>query len=241
MYQVAVSRRMQHRDWTPNLPPNSDKKMQESPPAVLCRINNDYRRNIRQWAAPKSTSDEEVARADGTVLALPGEDARVPEAPEWPEVRCPRLRPQSATLPSSDVEGDPRVLPSTQTPARSQTEDRDDGFMRRHWGSSRWVASTPGRTPALGYGEALDHAMIQWPANTDLYGLDPWDALLGRDIFPDVTLAHLSASNAFTRSSKVGPTSRALGASGALIVDAQEFRRCGENGALGTTPGGQAL
>ena len=34
---------------------------------------------------------------------------------------------------------------------------------------------------------------------------------------------------------------RASGASGALIVDVQEFRVCGENGALVTPQGGDAL
>ena len=75
MHQVAVSRRMGRHDWTLDLPPNSDLKMQEYCRAVLYYMSKNYRRNVRRRAAPQATSNEEVKLADGTALAPRGEDA----------------------------------------------------------------------------------------------------------------------------------------------------------------------
>ena len=85
--------------WPLDLPPNSGKEMQDYHRAVLCNINNDYRRNLRQRAAPQANSNEEVKLADGPALDPPGKDEIIPEAPERPI----SYRPRTGTAPPRTV------------------------------------------------------------------------------------------------------------------------------------------
>ena len=111
MHHVAASRRIERHRWALHIPPNSDKKMQDCNCAVLCNINKDNRRDLRQRAAPQGISDEEVMLADGTALDPPGDGEIVPEAPEWPVSRHHRLCSEGAASPNPDNQDEPRPVP----------------------------------------------------------------------------------------------------------------------------------
>ena len=137
----------------------------------------------------------------------------------------PRLCSESATLPSADIGGEPLVLPTTQKPKRSRTEERYEEFMKRFCETFREVVSTPERTPASVFGKAMDCATTHWPPFTG------WNtATCSFDVFPDVAFERLYGGQDSARTPKGVPTSRVSGVSGALIADSQEFRSRGVTG-----------
>ena len=74
---------MEHRGWTFELRQNPASKMQDYHIAVLCNINNNRRRKLRQWVAALANGDEEATMEDGSFLPLPDGGAVAPDAPEW--------------------------------------------------------------------------------------------------------------------------------------------------------------
>ena len=65
------------------------------------------------------------------------------------------------------------VLPDNQTPERSRTAGKDEESMERLCGTSREVASSCERTAAMDYVEAINNAMMFWPDNSDIIGMEP--------------------------------------------------------------------
>ena len=93
--------------------------------------------------------------------------------------------------------------------------------------SFREVASFSEKTVPLDYVVAISNAATWWPEYSDLVGWDACNLLDQREVFSD-----LPDGRTFARTPEVDPTSRALAAPGAQVADAQEFRMCGEMGAL---------
>ena len=94
--------------------------MREYHRAVLCAINNDHRRNLRERGAPQANNDEEVKLADRAVMPPSGEGRMAPAVPEWPESHRPRLCSKGAASSCPETSGDSMAPINTQTPKRAR-------------------------------------------------------------------------------------------------------------------------
>ena len=132
MRQVLVFRRAERRGWPLDLPNNSDRKSPDYRRPLLCNINNDHRRNLRQWVAPQANDGEEVRPPDGTALTSPRVGEIAPEAPKWPESHHPRLRSVGAGLAGSDTPVDSMIFSDLQTPKRTRAAEKGKEFAETH-------------------------------------------------------------------------------------------------------------
>ena len=105
-----------------------------------------------------------------------------------------------------------------------RTSDGDEECVGPHCKSFRDAAPFLGGTRPLDYVVAVNNAMMGWPLDWDMRRMDECNLLLQDAVCSDVSFPNLPTGHTSAKSSKVGPPSRALAASGAQIAVEQEFR-----------------
>ena len=103
-------------------PPEAERRMTDYCCVVFRNVGDDYRRSARQWADPKSVSEDPAELQDGTLLEAPMEDGVAREAPQWPASLLPRLSFIGLPAPCPGGVGEPTSVPNAQTPKRSGDE-----------------------------------------------------------------------------------------------------------------------
>ena len=93
----------------------------------------------------------------------------------------------------------------------------------------------------MDYVVAVYFGTLLWAGYSGFFGMASRYLLAQHEVFSDMTFALPPDVRAVDRAPQVDPTSPALAASGAHIVDAHEFRACGEMGVLETPHGGLSL
>ena len=112
----------------------------------------------------------------------------------------------------------------SKTPKRKRAANKDEELFERYCATFRFSANTRGYDPPMDPGDAIDQAMMHWPAFDNLYGIAPDISTIQDDASNDMIFAGLPARQTFTRNSCTDPMSRTPIAAGANVVNTTEFR-----------------